>query len=389
MPYIEGESLRGRLNREGRLPVPEAVRIIREVTDALAHAHAQGVVHRDIKPDNVLLSGRHALVADFGVAKAVSEATGRDKQTTVGVALGTPAYMAPEQAMADPNVDHRADIYALGALAYELLTGTPPFTGDTAQAVLSAHMVQSPEEITSRRPDLPAALSKPVMRCLAKAPEDRWQTADELLTRLEGISTPSGGVTPTDTLPVQAQRRPVSRRRRILAIAAAAALPVLAGLGWFILRPVRTAAGPAAIHKLAVLPFQNLSSDTAQDPFSEGLQVALIGELARLGSVSVTPRTSVLRYKHTEESIDQIARELNVDAIIEGTVYRPGNRLRIDVDLVEAGTDRHLWTQTFEREATDLLKMQDEVVGAMVDSLKALLPAKTISLRFTHQRESV
>ncbi|MEJ2501958.1 MAG: serine/threonine-protein kinase, partial [Gemmatimonadota bacterium] len=145
MPYVEGESLRDRLDTEGELPIGEAVRIVRDVVDALTEAHAHGVVHRDIKPENILLRGRHALVTDFGVAKAVSEATGRARLTTAGVALGTPAYMAPEQASADPHLDHRVDIYAVGAVAYELLAGRPVFRGWTPQQVLAAHVAESPQ----------------------------------------------------------------------------------------------------------------------------------------------------------------------------------------------------------------------------------------------------
>jgi len=175
MPYVEGESLRERLAQHGELPVHDAVRILSEVVDALAHAHQHGVVHRDIKPDNILLSGRHALVMDFGVAKAVSEASGRQKLTTAGVALGTPAYMAPEQAAADPHLDHRVDIYAVGALGYELLTGRPPFTGLTAQEVLAAHVTQAPESVEKRRAGLPPALTQVLMRCLASDPPAAWR----------------------------------------------------------------------------------------------------------------------------------------------------------------------------------------------------------------------
>jgi tetratricopeptide (TPR) repeat protein/tRNA A-37 threonylcarbamoyl transferase component Bud32 len=204
MPYIEGESLRDRLARQRELPVAEAVRLLRDVADALSYAHGRGVVHRDIKPDNVMLSGRHALVADFGVAKAVSEATGRQTMTTAGVALGTPAYMAPEQAAADPHVDHRADLYALGAMGYELLTGQPPFSGLTPQQVLAAHVTEAPKPVAALRPACPPALAEAIMRCLAKRPADRWQSAEELLEQLELLGTPSAGTTPTSTMPTRA-----------------------------------------------------------------------------------------------------------------------------------------------------------------------------------------
>jgi tetratricopeptide (TPR) repeat protein len=204
MPYVEGHSLRERLLREGELPIADVAQILREVADALSHAHDHGVVHRDIKPDNVMLSGRHAMVTDFGVAKAVSEATGRQELTTAGVALGTPAYMAPEQAAADPHLDHRVDIYAVGALAYEMLTGRPPFVAPSPQAVLSAHMTEVPQPCATRRPAVPDALNALVMRCLEKHPADRWQRADELLPQLEALTTPSAGVTPTGTQPVPA-----------------------------------------------------------------------------------------------------------------------------------------------------------------------------------------
>ncbi|HWP39148.1 MAG TPA: protein kinase [Gemmatimonadales bacterium] len=201
MPFIKGESLRAKLAREGELPVNDAVRVLRDVADALAYAHGEGVVHRDIKPDNVLLSGGHAVVTDFGVAKAVSASTGESSLTSLGVALGTPAYMAPEQAVADPHVDHRADIYALGALAYEMLTGRPPFTGANPQAVLAAHVTEAAEPVTRHRATVPAALNDVVMRCLAKKAADRWQKADEVRAHFEAVLTPTGGITPAGTQP--------------------------------------------------------------------------------------------------------------------------------------------------------------------------------------------
>ena len=180
MPFVEGESLRQKLEREGALPLHEAVRILREVTDALAYAHEHGIVHRDIKPDNVMLSGRHAIVTDFGVAKAVS-AAGGEKLTTVGLALGTPAYMSPEQAMGETNLDHRSDIYAVGALAYEMLTGQPPFDRATAQAVLAAHVLDAPPDVTVKRGEVPPILGELITKCLQKDRTDRWQTAEEML----------------------------------------------------------------------------------------------------------------------------------------------------------------------------------------------------------------
>ncbi|MEO8226765.1 MAG: protein kinase [Gemmatimonadota bacterium] len=224
MPYVPGESLRQRIAREGELPVPDAIRILRDIADAIAYAHQYGVVHRDIKPENVLLSGRHALVADFGVAKAVSEATGRSRLTTAGVALGTPSYMAPEQAVADPHVDHRADIYAIGIVAYEMLAGEPPFTGASPQQVLAAQVTEAPRPLTARRPAVPPVLADAIMRCLEKKPADRWQSAGELLGAIEAAQTPTGGSTPTSTRPLAA----VPRHRSWLWPAVAAGVVLIA-----------------------------------------------------------------------------------------------------------------------------------------------------------------
>jgi len=201
MPLVSGESLRAKLAREGELPVGDAIRILRDVVDALAYAHANGVVHRDIKPDNVLISGQHAVVTDFGVAKAMSAASGSSSLTSLGVALGTPAYMAPEQAAADPHVDHRADLYAVGAMAYEMLCGRPPFSGMSPQQVLAAHVTLPPAPLSGQRTSVPPALNTLVMRCLEKKPADRVQSANELLTQLQAMATPSGGMAPTGATP--------------------------------------------------------------------------------------------------------------------------------------------------------------------------------------------
>ena len=242
MPYVSGQSLRERITREGALPVHDAVRLITEVVDALAHAHELGVVHRDIKPDNVMLSGRHALVADFGVAKAVSDATGGHMVTTVGMAIGTPTYMSPEQAVADPHVDHRADIYAVGAMAYELLTGRPPFVGGSPQQVLAAHVTQAPEAPSMHRAGIAPALDAIILRCLAKQAGDRFQTAAELHAALEPWATSSGGITPAETARTTASVAASSGKGTRFAVALSA-VSVTAIAAYVLLnRPPETAA---------------------------------------------------------------------------------------------------------------------------------------------------
>jgi serine/threonine protein kinase/dienelactone hydrolase len=195
MPYVEGESLRTKLAKNGALPPSDAIRLFREIVDALAHAHKHGMVHRDIKPDNVMISDRHALVVDFGVAKAMRAARDDTMLTAAGMSLGTPAYMAPEQIAADPNIDQRADIYSAGVVAYEMLAGKPPFTGN-AQQVMSAHVVNPPPPLATVQPAVPAALARIVMKCLEKQPTERYQTADDLLQELESLATPTGTITP-------------------------------------------------------------------------------------------------------------------------------------------------------------------------------------------------
>jgi serine/threonine protein kinase len=254
MPYVTGESLRAKVGREGELPVAETVRILRDVVSALAYAHARGVVHRDVKPDNVLLSGGVAVVTDFGVAKAVSvssEDTGRSGITSLGLALGTPTYMSPEQATASPQTDHRADIYALGVMTYEMLTGLPPFTGRSAQAVLSAHVVEEAQPVERRRPAVPPMLASLVHQCLAKRPADRPQSAAELMHTLDALATPSGGTAPTTVVqpirpsaptpaPAAGPKQP-RHGRRLVALAVVAAIGIVVVL---LTRP-RQPPGPA------------------------------------------------------------------------------------------------------------------------------------------------
>jgi serine/threonine-protein kinase len=226
MPYVEGETLRERIDREGELPIQQAVRILRDLVDALGYAHSHEVVHRDVKPGNIMLSGRHASVMDFGVAKAVGESRSPGHETTVGVALGTPTYMAPEQAAAEPNVDQRADIYAVGVVGYEILTGRPPFSARTTTGILAAHVTQAPVPIGERRPTVPERLGAAIMRCLEKRASDRWQSGSELLGVLEETLAPSISMTPIST-PATSRSR-VTRRR--VPILAAAGVVTIAGI---------------------------------------------------------------------------------------------------------------------------------------------------------------
>jgi serine/threonine-protein kinase len=316
MPFIQGESLRQRLVTSGEFPVSEAVRVLREVASALAYAHAAGVVHRDIKPENILISGGAAMVTDFGVAKALKDAanTGGAQLTQFGVALGTPAYMAPEQAAADPTTDQRADLYAFGVMAYELLTGSTPFAGRPAQAMLAAHAVEAPEPISRRRPAVPEPLAALIMRCLEKRPADRPQTADEIMRALDGVQTSSGGWTPTRAVPAKRSMSPRQRTMLIvgsIVVAIAASVPLLQR---------RLGARPANGQvMLAVLPFEN-EGPAADAYFADGLTEAITNRLAALHNLGVIDRRSAEQYKTTTKTPKQIGRELGVQYILEGTV---------------------------------------------------------------------
>ena len=289
MPFVEGEALRTRLTREGELPVRDTVRILKDVADALAYAHARGVVHRDIKPDNVLLSGHHAVVADFGVAKAVSQAKTESGLTSVGVALGTPAYMAPEQAAGDPNIDYRADIYAFGAMAYEMLTGRAPFAGLAPHQMLAAHVTEPVVPVTDRRPTLPPALARLVMACLEKNPADRPQSAEEMLQTLEGMATPSGSVATTSPI---ATVRHVLRRPRNRRAALGLLLGVVLAGGWLALRP-RTGVALDA-NRVAIAPFDVLGP-AELSLWREGLVDVLSRSLDGAGLLRTVSPTLVVR----------------------------------------------------------------------------------------------
>jgi serine/threonine-protein kinase len=298
MPLVDGESLRAKLEREGALPMGEAVRLLRDVADALAGAHSQGVVHRDIKPDNILITQGHAVVTDFGIAKAFTEAGASDGLTGTGIVLGTPSYMAPEQASADPHVDHRADLYSLGVVAYEMLAGQPPFAGTSVQAIIAAHVTRPPRPLNEVRPSVPAPLAALVMRLLEKQPPDRIQSAREVLHGLDVPPTISG----EGVIPAYGRQWPLAQVLGlyigVAALVAVAAwlIRMLVGLpGWFLPSlAVLLLLGLPIVIVTALLHNQRVS-----DPLSRpgGLyhslftwRKALGGGLAALGGLSLTVR---------------------------------------------------------------------------------------------------
>ena len=340
MPHIEGESLRDKLRKEGELPIPEAVRILRDVVDALAEAHEKGVVHRDIKPDNVLLAKHHALVTDFGVAKAVSEATGAQKLTTEGVALGTPAYMSPEQATADKHIDHRADIYAVGAVAYELLTGRTPLTGTTPQELLSAQVTQTPDPVTKYRESVPPALAQLVMKCLEKKAADRWQSAEELLPQLEALATPSGGITPTGTMPVDR----VAKRRWMIAGGAVALAAVIAVIVVMVTLP-RGSSVTLDADRVLVAVFENQTGDPSLDALGPMAGNWITQGLQKSGVLQVVPwmeAQQASQYVASEAAagnvrnrVTALAEETGAGTVISGAYYRRGETVQYQVEVTD------------------------------------------------------
>jgi serine/threonine-protein kinase len=382
MPLIEGESLRAKIARSGELPIQEAARILRDVLSALSYAHEHGVVHRDIKPDNVLLTGNHAVVADFGVAKALSAATNPGSSlTSLGVALGTPAYMAPEQATADPATDHRADLYAVGAMAYEMLTGQQVFSARSPQAMLAAHAIEKPEPIDKRRPSVPPALSSLIMRSLEKHAADRPQSAGEMLAELEAAVTPSGATPPHLGAIASSRAKSSDRRGMFMAMGAAILLALLASstVYW---RGHRTSeATPAVVAdttpSLAVLPFDNLGkSDDAY--FADGMTEEISSRLGTLPGMRVVGRQSVKGYANTTKPAAQIGKELGVAYILTGTVRwdrsRAGHNLvKVSPALLRASDGFQIWSEPYENEVTGVFEIQGKVAERVAEALKLQL----------------
>jgi len=328
MPFIPGESLRQRMQREPQLPLEDAVRIARGVAAALDYAHRQQIVHRDIKPENVMLHEGEALVTDFGIAKAVSAAAG-DNLTQTGTAIGTPSYMSPEQAGGEAELDGRSDIYSLGAMLYEMVAGTAPFTGPTVQAIISKLFTDPPPPIRELRTDVPDWLESAVIRCLEKPAASRWATASQLahaLTWPTGTSTPPG-------------------------------MP----------------SGSGTPKSIAVLPFVNMSADAENEYFSDGIAEEIINALSKIQALQVAARTSSFAFKGKNEDIGSIGRKLKVATVLEGSVRKAGSKLRVTAQLINVADGYQLWSERYDRQLEDVFAIQDEIAENIVKALRVVL----------------
>jgi serine/threonine-protein kinase len=368
MPFVAGESLRARLTKERQLPVEDAVQIAREIADALAHAHEAGVIHRDVKPANIMLEAGHAVLADFGVAHAVSEARG-ERLTRTGTSLGTPSYMSPEQASGDVELDGRSDQYALGCVLYEMLAGQPPFSGAQFEAVVRQHVLDEPPSVRKLRPTVPTEVEDAINRALAKSPADRFRTAADFGAALA-------------TAPAQAAASSVTKVRGFpgWAAGAVAGMAVIL-LGIWILGgrdgpgPASGAAEGSSRLTVAVLPLDDLSPDPAHAYFAPSLHDELLTQLSKVGALGVISRTSVMEYAERTVAIGEIADSLNATHVVEGSVTVLGDRLRVNVQLIDAATDQHAWADTYEKTLDDAFAILGEIAQSIVSEVGATLGA--------------
>ena len=374
MPFVEGQSLRDRLAKAGALPIDEATRIIREVADALAYSHQHGVVHRDIKPENVLLSGSHALVTDFGVAKAVSDAAAASNLTATGVALGTPAYMAPEQATADPSLDHRVDIYALGVMGYEILAGRAPFLGTNPQQIIAGHLTQRPDALSIHRHTVPPGLEAVVMRCLEKNPGDRWQSADDMLRALDAMATLSGPVTAatTGTPTAVTAARPRSRWRGVIGGAIAAAVLAGIGIAWFVQEgSAGTLIGKAVLAENDLVLVSEFQNHTADSSLAATVTDAIRVELQQSRAVRVMSQAAMwaglgrMGLDHgvalPEPKVHELAEREGAKAFVVGDIARLGGGYQVTARVVATAGG----SETLTARAT--AAGDAELIGAVAD----------------------
>jgi eukaryotic-like serine/threonine-protein kinase len=377
MPFVEGESLRDRLHRERQLPVDESLRITREVAGALEYAHRPGIVHRDVKPENILLSQGHALVADFGVARAL-QPTGDQRLTETGMSVGTPAYMSPEQSMADPALDARSDLYSLGCVLYEMLVGEAPYTGPSAQAVIAKRMLDPVPSARRLRESVPEYVDLALHRVLAKAPADRYPSAAAFAAALEGRTdqlTPAPSLQPTEGMvaPGSGTAGLVSRRWRMAGLAAV----ILICLGAAVALTLRTrsGAGEPRSSVVAVLPFQNRGSST-DDYFAEGLAEEVRGKLTLIPGIEVIASSSSSSYVPGAKPLQTVAHELGARYLLTGTVrWDKGSagvsRIRVSPELVEltAGKPVTRWQEGFEASLQDVFQVQAEIATKVASAM--------------------
>ncbi|MFN2397969.1 MAG: protein kinase [Gemmatimonadaceae bacterium] len=392
MPQVAGESLRNRLSREKQLPVEDALRITREVADALNYAHARGVVHRDIKPENILLSPTHAMVADFGIARAVDIA-GAERITDKGLAVGTPAYMSPEQASGEADIDGRSDIYSLGCVLYEMLTGQTPFTGPTSQAVIARRFVLPPPNPTLDRPAVPESAARSVVKALSLIPADRFQTGAEFIAALSGGGG-GGGEGKGDEKPSLPPSAISPRKGRTAIITSGVtAFMLLAGYGVISRYQAVNAPGfataPVALNSIVVLPFVNLSGDLENEYFSDGMTEELIAALTKVDGLRVVSRTSSFALKGQRADVKKLGGQLGVGAVLDGSVRKDRERLRITVQLTKVADGFQLWSESYNRQIKDVFTVQEEISRAIASALKIQLGSQQPGMPVTTQTENI
>lgn len=359
MPFVQGESLRARMAREPRFALDEALRITLEVADALAEAHANQVVHRDIKPENILLSGGHALVADFGIARALSSSED-DTLTIAGLVVGTPAYMAPEQITAERSIDGRADIYALACILYEMLAGTPPFAGGSIQEMMAKHTLAPVPRVRELRPDVPEFVDRALRKALAKHPDERFPNARAFAEALAqaNVTTTSWG-----------------RRSRTFAFAAAAIVIAIAGYNVVRGSDSPDAPAPAPAPSIAVLALRTVGGDQDDDALAEGISEEIAATIGRLPGMSVKAPRSAFSFKGKNLAVREIGQALGVRYLVDGSFQRVENQLRVRVQLVAAANDSIIWSNEYDRPFGDVFAMQDEIARGIASELRVYLGA--------------
>jgi serine/threonine-protein kinase len=360
MEYVEGESLRAQLERTGKLDVTSGLEIARQIGAGLAEAHRQSIAHRDLKPENIMLCpGRDVKVMDFGISRSYAA-----NPTATGSIIGTPAYMAPEQI--EGLADNRTDIYAFGLTLYEIFTGTAAFRGDTPIPLLLQQIRERPKPPRELAPELPVHVEQAILRCLEKAPADRFQSVEDLLRALEGE-------------PIPKARKPLKLALRLLGATVFAVLMVATSIGAFWLLRGGKRFQPVDNTSIAVLPFADLSPERNQEYFSDGLAEELTNALSKVQGLRVVARTSSFQFRGKGEDLDVIGRKLNVSAILEGSVRKQGNRVRVAVQLIKTADRFHIWSETFDREMNDIFAVQAEIAAAVTGALKgSILGFKTV-----------